>query len=134
MQLVASLDNARYKWLTPATVQVDLKPLARVIAELPNLRLAITGRANNADDDAIRKLLSSKQVYFDFANVADGESSTTFAKHTSTMRFVFGSGMPLHSIESARTKLQTAKLSNEERSAIASQTAARLIDAVRKPR
>ena len=129
VQLVACLDNALHKWLTPAAAQVDLKPLGQVISKLTNLRLVIAGGVSNVDDEAIRNLLSSKQVYFDVVHLADGNSLTTFVDRASTKRIVFGSGTPLYSIEPARFKLQNAKISNERRSAIASRNAARLIDA-----
>jgi predicted TIM-barrel fold metal-dependent hydrolase len=132
IQLVAGLDQARHKWLTPAAAQVDLKPLVRVISKRPKLRLVIAG-GSKADDAAIRNLLSLRQVYCDFAHVAARHSLTTFVDGASTMRIIFGSGAPLHSIESARAKLQNAKLNDERRSAIASQTAASLIGSLPKP-
>jgi predicted TIM-barrel fold metal-dependent hydrolase len=129
VQLVAWLDDARHKWLTPAAAQVDLKPLTKVVAMLPNLRLVLAGGIRNANDEAVRTLEPSQQVYFDFARLADGNSLTTFADRAPADRIVFGSGAPLHSIESPRSKLQNAKLSNERQNAIASRTASRLIGA-----
>lgn len=134
VQLVAWMDDSSHKWLTPAAAQVDLKPLTKVVAMLPNLRLVIAGGVRNADDEAVRSLEPSQQIYFDFAQLADGNSLTTFADRASPDRIVFGSGAPLHSVESARTKLQNAKLSNERRSAIASRTATRLIGNRPNPR
>jgi uncharacterized protein len=128
VQLVAWLDDARHKWLTPAVAQVNLKPLTNVIVKLPNLRLVIAGGVRNTDE-AVRNLARSQQISFDFARIANGNSLTTFVDSASADRIVFGSGAPLHSIESARSTLQNAKLNKGHRNAIASRTAARLVGA-----
>jgi predicted TIM-barrel fold metal-dependent hydrolase len=133
VQLVAWMDDSPHEWLTPNATHVDLTPLAKFVAKLPSLRVVISGGVRNADDDAVRNLAPSPKFFFDFARIADGDLLTEFVDRAPAGRIVFGSGAPLHSIESTRSKLQNAELSNERRHAIASRTAARLIGARPKP-
>jgi uncharacterized protein len=129
VQLVAWMDDSPHKWLTPNATHVDLTPLAKFVAKLPNLQVVIAGGVRNADDDAVRNLAPSPNISFDFARIADGDSLTTFVDRAPARRIVFGSSAPLHSIEYTRSKLQSAELSDERRNAIANRTAARLIGA-----
>jgi predicted TIM-barrel fold metal-dependent hydrolase len=129
VQLVAWVDDARHKWLMPTTAEVDLKPLAPIIKKLPKLRLVIAGSVRTFNEEAVNGLLLTKQVYFDIARLANGDLLMTFMDRSPTDRIIFGSGAPLHSIESVRAKLQAARLSDEQRNAIAGRTAATLIGA-----
>jgi uncharacterized protein len=133
VQLVAWMDDSPHKWLTPKATHVDLTPLAKVVAKLPLLAVVIASGVRNSDDVAVHNLTPSPKISFDFARIADGDSLTTFVDRAPAHRIVVGSGAPLHSIESTRSKLQSAELSDERRNAIANRTAARLIGARPKP-
>jgi predicted TIM-barrel fold metal-dependent hydrolase len=127
VQLVASLDDARHKWLTPNVTHVDLTPLAKVVATLPKVKLVIARAARSAVDEAIRSFAPLQRVYFDFARIGDADSLAKLVDRLSVNKLVFGSGAPLHSIDSMRSKLQYANLPIADRNEIAAETAARMI-------
>jgi predicted TIM-barrel fold metal-dependent hydrolase len=127
VQLVAWLDDARRKLLTPSVAQVDLKPLANVVAKLPQLRLVIAGGARSDDDELARNIQPLKHVYFDCARLDDADSMTKLVNSQSAERIIFGSAAPLRSIEPVRQRLQNAALQDYQRKAIAVDVATRLI-------
>lgn len=127
VQLICWMDNDRPQVLSPRTTRVNLKPLAENVAPLTNLRLVIASGYQTADDEAIRRLLPMKQIYFDFAQAAGESAIRDLNDKTSANRVLFGSGAPLHDVAAPRAALQKAQLNHPERSAIQFKNADQLL-------
>src|SRR5262245_36103801 len=56
VQLVAWIDDARHRWMTPAVARVDLKPLAEKVAPHSGVRLVVSNGFRGVEDAAFRSL------------------------------------------------------------------------------
>jgi len=124
VQLVARLDEAPHKWLSPRFTQVELSPLVEILPTLPELRLLIFGGNVATYDKATSTIAGMNQVYCDFKGTVSGSKLTG---RTLISRTVFASAVPLHPIASLLKQLQTERMDRVQRRAIAFETAARLI-------
>jgi predicted TIM-barrel fold metal-dependent hydrolase len=127
VQLVCWMDDDRRRVLSPNATRVDLKPLAKKVTSLNELRLVISNGYQTANDEAIRALLPMKQICFDFAQATNEIAIRELADRTSANRVLFGSGTPLHDIAAPLAVMQKAQLKGTERSAIQTKNAKQLI-------
>jgi predicted TIM-barrel fold metal-dependent hydrolase len=124
VQLVAAMEDVRTQHPMLRVPNVDLRPLAAVVAGIPSLRLMVL---NQGYDAPVKAIAEVGQVYFDFAMVERLRGVATLAKQVSAARVVFGSHFPLFYRESAMFKMREAGLSEEDFRAIAEGNARSLL-------
>jgi uncharacterized protein len=126
VQLVMRMDDKRVHHPLFPVPEVDLKPLADVLKNVPKLRLVLLNGVDRLRL-ALKPLAASGRAWFDFATL-DGlggvERLLQSAPHT---QVVLGSHSPLFSLESALLKLKESQLSDQQESAIRHANAQRLL-------
>jgi predicted TIM-barrel fold metal-dependent hydrolase len=133
VQLVAWMESDRHLLLNPHEPEVDVKPLAKMIALLPGLRIILANCFHaTAQDESIRALQKNEQVYFDLARASDADAIKQLIDTTAPERVVFGTCAPLHGIEVQASKLNQMQLPGEVRLKIGSANAAALLALPRK--
>jgi uncharacterized protein len=126
VQLVSWMEDARHLFLNPHGDQVDLKPLAAVIARFSQCRLVMTNAFRSTDDADIRPLLAMEQLYF-VARANNLADVRQLVDKTSPNRVVFGSGAPLRSFDSATLQMGEAVSEDGALRAVAYINASRLL-------
>lgn len=132
VQLVTWIESERHLLLNPHQPEVDVKPLAVTIAQLPRLRVIVTNCDHIFQGEPIRPLLKNERIRFDFARARDASAIMQLIDKTSPERVVFGSCAPLHSVEAQASKLNGMKSSREVRRKIGSENATALLAESRK--
>jgi predicted TIM-barrel fold metal-dependent hydrolase len=127
VQLVAWMEDERHFLLSPQTTSVDLKPLADKAAAFPNLKILVSGGDWTSDVEAMRRLTTQKQIYFDCTRTKSSSDIRRLVDMATTDRVVFGSGAPLRDLELSVSRLQEAKLSDSDWKSVASKNAGRLL-------
>jgi predicted TIM-barrel fold metal-dependent hydrolase len=127
VQLVAWMETERHLLLNPHVPDADLTPLAEKVALPRSLKLIVTNYLHTSEDQHIGALLRNENVYFDFARVSGTDAISQLINTTSPTRVVFGSGAPLHSVETAAAKLNELKVPPGVRRQIGSANAAAIL-------
>jgi predicted TIM-barrel fold metal-dependent hydrolase len=122
VQLVVRMDDVRVQHPLMQVPDVDLKPLADVLARRPRLRLVLL------NTPALKgALLKQPRVWIDIAMREGIGGVGELAKLVGTERVLFGSHVPLFCLDSAVLKLREAELTAGQRQAIASGNAQGLL-------
>jgi predicted TIM-barrel fold metal-dependent hydrolase len=127
VQLVAWLEDERHFLLSPATMQVDLAPLAGKAAAFPSLKLLVAGGNWANDGETMRGLLRQKQTYFDFSRARGSSDIRRLVELATADRVVFGSGMPLHDTVVNAAKLRELNLNDSDSKAVTTKNAGGLL-------
>lgn len=122
VQLVVRMEDERTQHPLMRVSDVDLAPLADVLAAWPRLRLVLL----NAP--ALKApLLKRAGLWVDMAMKEGVGGVSEVVKAVGLQRVLFGSHVPLFSLDSAVLKIREADLSADERQAIESGTAQALL-------
>ena len=127
VQLALRMEDTRVQHRLMQVADVDVKPLADVVAACPKLRLVMLNSLRTLRADAIKKLIAAGNVYFEISML---EGVGGVAKMLDTLpldRLLFGSHLPLFNLESAVLKLQESELSDKQLKAISGENAKRLL-------
>jgi predicted TIM-barrel fold metal-dependent hydrolase len=96
------------------------------VRKQPRIKIVAANGFRNANEEALRPLLKLEQVSFDFGNVATASEVGRLVQAAAANRVLFGSGAPLHAIESTAGKLLGSRLDKQAMHSIAARNAARL--------
>jgi predicted TIM-barrel fold metal-dependent hydrolase len=158
VQLVGCVDKEKHLWLNPRTPAVDLHPLVNEVADVPGLKLVVAGGTHALEDGLAGELARRKNMYFDFADTQARNASSSepvglsrrgeapaeagpggsrktdstldrLLDQVSSERLLIGSVAPLHSVEAALVQLKQAQLKDDDRRAIESSNARKLLTA-----
>ena len=127
VQLAVRMDDTRVQHRLMQVADVDVKPLADVVAACPKLRLVMINALRTLRGDAVKQLVAAGNVSFEISML---EGVGGVAKILDTIpidRLLFGSHLPLFNLESAVLKLQESELNEKQLGAISNENAKRLL-------
>lgn len=125
VQLVARMDDVRLQHPLMQVADVDLAPLAEALAARPRLRMVLLNVATAKP--ALVKRSGGARVWVEIAMKEGVGGVGDLARAVGVERVLFGSHVPLFSIDSAVLKIREAELTADEKQAIQSGNAARVL-------
>jgi predicted TIM-barrel fold metal-dependent hydrolase len=128
VQLVLALEDERSQNLLMRVPPVDPSPLARIVKNVPDLRLIVLNRGRNPSGDALIELTRSGDVYFDLAMIEGAGCAGELMSVVSEKRVVFGSHSPFQYFESALLKVQESGIAGEQKLSLLAGNAKRLLE------
>jgi hypothetical protein len=108
---------------------VDVSPLAKMLPDLPSLRLVLLNSFRNVKADLREKLAAAGQVFFDIATLEGVGGVQKLLVELPMERILFGSHYPLFYFEAALLKLQESPLSGLQSEAVRQANARWLLEA-----
>jgi predicted TIM-barrel fold metal-dependent hydrolase len=127
VQLAVRMDDDRVQHPLMRVADVDIKPLAEIIARHPKLPLVVlNGLRSIAPGDAAR-LTAAGNVSFEIAMLEGVGGIEKLVEAVPVQRVLFGSHLPLFNVESALLKLRESTLSETQLAAITQENARRLV-------
>ena len=127
VQLAVRMDDTRVQHRLMQVADVDVGPLAGVVAACPKLRLVMVNALRTLRGDAVKQLIGAGNVYFEIS-MLEGVGGVARILDTIPLdRLLFGSHLPLFNLESAALKLRESELSDKQLNAIANENAKRLL-------
>jgi len=130
VQIALSMEDPRTQIEWMMTMPADPRPLAKVVAQMPTLKLVLlnSGAFARSDDPDTVALGKLGNVYFDIAmNEGIGGLESLIAA-TSPDRVLFGSHYPFFYFESALLKVRESSLTSVQQSALIAGNARRLLE------
>lgn len=127
VQIVVQMEDIRTQHPLMQVAPVDLTPLAAIIPKRPKLKLQVLNGPNTIPDPLLVPLARSKQVTFDIAMVEGLGGVARFVEKAGADAVLFGSHLPLFSLESAILKIREGGFSEADAWALESGNARRLI-------
>lgn len=126
VQLVVSLEDQRTQHPLLRAAPVDTSPLVDLVRRTPGLRWVLLGAPGVLKPDALERLASAGQVYFEIATLEGVGGVTKLIERVTLDRVLLGSASPLFYFDSAQLKLQESELAGEQLGRICSGNARRL--------
>ena len=109
---------------------VDIKPLEKLVAQMPTLRLVLLNALTNISrTDQLYRLTNAGDVYVEIAMLETLAGLDTLLKDIPLNRVLFGSHAPSFYFEAARLKLQESNPAAGHARAIAHENARTLLRA-----
>lgn len=129
VQLVVRMDDIRVQHPLMRIPDVDVKPLADLVKARPSLRLVLLNALATVRGPLLAQLAAAGRVWFDIA-MKDGVAGVAdLLRIVAPSRVLFGSHLPLYSLESAILKMQESPLNAPQRQAIEHENAGLLFAA-----
>lgn len=125
VQLVVRMDDVRVQHPLMQVADVDLAPLADALAARPRLRLVLLNTATVKS--SLVKRPAGGGVWVDIAMKEGVGGLADLVKAVGLERVLFGAHVPLFSLDSAVLKIREADLTADEKQAIQSGNAQRLL-------
>ena len=125
VQIAAAMEDERTQNPLVRVSEVPLAPLVDLIGKVPRLKLQILN-ARALTPGLLTKFAAAGNVYCEFS-ITEGVYGLARLVEQAPDRVVFGSRFPFFYFESSLLKLQEAGLNEEQRRAILSGNAARLL-------
>jgi predicted TIM-barrel fold metal-dependent hydrolase len=126
VQIVVDLEDERMQHPLARVPHTDLKPLAARLQTLSGLRVVVLNWFRAVKSDVV-KSLATAGVGFDLATVEGVGGVASLIGQISAERVLFGSNAPFFYFESAELKLTESALTPEQRRAVCSGNAQRLV-------
>lgn len=123
VQLVVRMDDVRVQHPLMRIPDVDAKPLAGLVKARPALRLVVLNGLTTIRGGELKELAATDRVWFDIATQEAVGGVATLLRSVPLSRVLFGSHLPLFSLESAVLKMQEAGLDERQRRAIEQENA-----------
>lgn len=127
VQLVARMDDVRVQHPLMRVPDVDLKPLAALLAARPKLRLVLLNASGALRGEERKRVGALGNVWMDIATLEGIGGVDGLLQDVPLERVVFGSHAPLFSFESALLKMRESQLSSPQLAAIFHDNARRLL-------
>lgn len=131
VQLVVRVDDVRVQHPLMRVPDVDAKPLADLVKARPGLRLVLLNAFATVGGPTLKQLAAVDRVWFDIATKEGVGGVAELLKTVPLGRVLFGSHLPLFSLESAILKMRESVLDERQRRAIEGENAQRLLGAQR---
>lgn len=126
VQLVAAMEDERTQHPRMRVPQVDVAPLAALLASRPELRLVLLNWGRGVNSVQPPRLAEAGQICFDIATLEGVGGVASLLRQVPADRVVFGSCAPLFYLESALLKLQESPLTEAQLAAVRADNALRL--------
>jgi hypothetical protein len=127
VQLAVRMEDDRVQHRLMQVADVDLKPLADVVAARPGLRLVMVNALRALSADAVGRLAAAGNVSFEVSMLEGVAGIGRILAAMPLDRLLFGSHLPLFNLESALLKLRESELSDSQLHAISEENATRLL-------
>jgi uncharacterized protein len=127
VELAVRMDDPRTQHPLLLVADVDLAPLAGVLAGRKGLRLVLLNAAVVARGPVLKKITGAGNVCVEIATKEGLGGVADLIKTAGVERVLFGSHLPLFPLESATLKMREADLTAAEREAVQSGNARRLL-------
>ncbi|NUQ63612.1 MAG: amidohydrolase family protein [Pirellulales bacterium] len=129
VQLAVRMDDTRVQHPLMPVPDVELKPLAEIVAKWPKLRLVVLNSTRALAMPAAAALSKAGDVSFEIAMWEGVGGIENLIEAVSVERVLFGSHFPLFNLESAVLKLRESVLTDTQLAAITRENARRLLQA-----
>lgn len=128
VQLAVRMEDPRTQHPRMRVADVDVRPLAGLVAARPRLRLVLLNALGTLRPDEITRLSGAGQVYFEISMLEGvGGISHLLGRHR-VSRILFGSHCPFFILESAVLKLRESELTAGQMEAITGKNAEHLLN------
>ena len=127
VQIAIRMEDPRTQHRLLTVPDVDPAPLADLLPKFPKLRVQLLNSLNSVRPDLLDKLVAAGNLSVESAMLEGVAGITNLLKHVPLDRICFGSYAPFFSLESALGKLQESTLGEKQRTAIATESAKRLL-------
>jgi len=127
VQLAVMMEDERVQHPLMQVPHVDVKPLVKLVAARPNLRLVILNSQRAVRGGLLRQLTDAGNVYFEIAQQEGVGGVSNLLKRIPLERVLFGSHFPFFNLESAVLKLRESELTPDQKEAITHKNAERLM-------
>lgn len=120
VQIALNMEDTRTQFPLMHVPTVDPGPLAKLLPQLPHLKLILLNARDGVGDDAqgMQGIRSAGNVYFDIAMNEGIGGLDRLIEATSPARVVFGSHYPFFYFESALLKVRSAGLPRDQEHAV----------------
>jgi predicted TIM-barrel fold metal-dependent hydrolase len=132
VQLALALEDERQQHPLMRVAPVDPAPLPKLVRAVPGLKLVVLNRGRNPEGEALAELAAAGDVSFDLAMIEGAGCARALISAVNPKRVVFGSHFPFQYFEAAMLKLKESAVEGDERAAILSGNAARLLEGWRR--
>ena len=133
-QLSVLMEDARMMHPLMRVPPVDISPLDKQIAAVPNLHLVLLGALTTASrTDKLYRLISAGNIYVEISTLETMAALETLINDIPIDRILFGSHSPSFYFEAAQLKLQESSLPAAHIRRITSETARTLLPATNSP-
>lgn len=129
VELVVRIEDLRMQHPLMRVPDVDTKPLTKLLAARPGLRLVLLNAMRTIRGDAINALADAGRVYFEIAMLEGVGGVSKLLDRIPADRLLFGSHAPFFILESAVLKLRESELLPAQLDTITHKNAARLLKA-----
>jgi predicted TIM-barrel fold metal-dependent hydrolase len=129
VQLAVSMEDDRTQHPLVRVAPVDVTPLPQLVRETPGLRLTLLNASRTLRLEELHRLAAAGEIAFEISTMESLGGVSAFLAQVSLERVLFGSNAPLYYFESAEGKLRESVLSDEQKAAITSGNAAKLLNA-----
>jgi uncharacterized protein len=118
VQLAVRMDDIRVQHRLMRIPDVDTKPLAELVKARPGLRLVLINSMATLQDRDLRALAATDRIWFEISMREGVGGVGKLLQVLPPARVLFGSHLPLFSLESAVLKVQEAGLDDSQRQAV----------------
>jgi len=129
VQLAVRMEDIRTQHQLMQVPDVDLKPLADLVAARPSLRLVVLNGLRTLRSDELRRLAAAGSVYFEIAMLEGLAGISRLLGGIPPGRLLFGSYFPFFQLESAILKLRESELDDSQTEALSHRSAEQLLQA-----
>ncbi len=128
VQLAVLMEDARMMHPLMRVPPIDLKPLAKIVEQVPGVKLVLLNALTTGDKtDKLFRVLEAGEVYVEIAMLEGVGGIESLLKTVPAERILFGSHAPSLYFESALLKLRESALPAHHAAAIRRDNAARLL-------
>jgi predicted TIM-barrel fold metal-dependent hydrolase len=127
VQLAVRMEDPRTHHPLLQLPDVDLAPLAELVAARPKLPLVLLNSCASLRGNARRELLARGNVYVEIATLEGVAGVSKLLEVVATDRVLFGSHFPFFNLESALLKMRESALPKDQAAAVTHDNAIRLL-------
>jgi predicted TIM-barrel fold metal-dependent hydrolase len=127
VQLAVSMEDDRTQHPLVRVTPVDVTPLPQLVRETPGLRLVLLNAFRSLRPEEAHRLSAAGEIAFEIATLEAVGGVANLLTKAPLERVLFGSNAPLYYFESSEGKLRESVLSEEQKAAITSGNATKLL-------
>jgi uncharacterized protein len=127
VQLAVRMEDVRVQHPLMRIPDVDTRPLVEMLASRPGVRLVLLGALATLRGQPLRELADGGRAWFEISMKEGVGGVAALLRDVPPSRVLFGSHLPLFSLESAVLKMRESELSDSHRRAVEHGNAAGLL-------